>query len=384
MKINQLTFMLLSMISVSAFAGNYADKGDVPENNKDDGSHFYINIGAAEYYFNQPSAGLPLSTGYANITNVGNDPYTPYPTTPGDDYNSDNWAVSPSITLGYQFLTDNADLQKIFGQQNAIELRVSYFHNTGTQAENYNDQPYFVNNYLITGGDANFGWTGSFDMTDSSVSFDNTYEDIGLYYTGNKVINNALINSPYVGIDFSYLKQDTDYTTTQWFTQIDNDYKPQGPEMDGVGSDDLSSYYMGIVFGDKATWLFANHYGAYGQLGAGVYWMHSKLDASQTPVTNEDAREQIDPNMYPETLGTYNLSTTADTATFKLQAEVGVNYYFKNNQDPMSAYVTLLAGVDYWNDVAYADNPTEANQAVQIAYENAVNPYAGLQLHIPL
>ncbi len=372
MKINKLTFLLLSVMSASAFAGNYADQGDVPANNKDDGSHFYFEIGAADYYFNQPSMGLPLSTGYGSPTRG-----TATPSTAGDGYNSADWAVNPSITIGYQFLTDNTDLQKIFGQQNAIELRASYFHNSGTQSETYSDQPYYVNIFPISGG-AQLG-DASFDMTNSSVNFDTTYENIGLIYTGNKILDNSLINSPYVGIDFTYLQQNSNYTTLQYCMDGSNNNLPiYDLPLEGVGSDDLSSYYMGLIFGDKLTKLFANHYGVYGELGAGVYWMHTKLDASQTPVTNQ-------PDIYDQRLlATYSVSTTDDQLTFKLNAEVGLNYYFKNNQDPMSPYMTLLVGVDYWNDVAYADNPTQANQAVQIAYANAVNPYAGLQFHMPL
>ena len=45
--------------------------------------------------------------------------------------------------------------------------------------------------------------------------------------------------------------------------------------------------------------------------------------------------------------------------------------------------LTVLTGVDYWNDVAYAKNPTCANQSVEIAYASSVNPYAGVQVHIP-
>ncbi len=63
---------------------------------------------------------------------------------------------------------------------------------------------------------------------------------------------------------------------------------------------------------------------------------------------------------------------------------MGLNYYFRNNQDQMSPRITLLAGLDYWNDVAYADNPTGPNEQVKIAYDSTLNPYVGLQLHIPL
>jgi len=375
MKMKKITFLLLSLFSAASFAGNYADTGAeaVPQNNKESESHFYIDLGASGYYFDQPSTTLPLSTGYGSgYYNV------PIPATAGDGYDADKLAFAPSITLGYQFLTDNADLQRIFGQQNSIELRASYFHNTGTQSESYDDQPYYVNVFPITGG-VNFTDT-SLDMTDSSVDFDNTYADVGLYYTGNKVISNTLINSPYIGIDVSYLKQDSDSSDTQYFGDATNDNKPiYDTPLYGIGSDDLSSYYMGLAFGDKATWLFAKNYGVYGKLGAGVYWMHTKLSASQTPVSN-DVEGFLDDSM----MATYNVDATDDQATFKVEAEAGLNYYFKNNQDQMSPRITLLAGLDYWNDVAYADNPTEANQAVAIAYDSSLNPYVGLQMHIPL
>lgn len=379
MKMSKLTILLLSLVSATAFAGNYADKGNEasPQNNKAEEQHFYMELGASEYYFNQPSMGLPLSTGYGNSTSSGPTPNVPFPSTSGADYDADNWAFSPSLTLGYQFLTENEELQKIFGQQNAIELHASYFHNTGTQNENY-DQPYYTNNWFITGGPNSFD-DASTTMASSSVDFDNTYEDIGLYYTGTKVINNTLINSPYVGVDVSYLKQDSNYNTTQYYIDASDNNNPiYDTPLNGVGSDDLSSYYMGLAFGDKATWLFEKNYGVYGKLGAGLYWMHTKLSASQSPVTNQ-------PDLVNEALlTTYNVNTTDDQATFKLNAEVGFNYYFKNNQDQMSPRVTLLVGLDYWNDVAYADNPTQANESVKIAYDSAVNPYAGLQLHIPL
>ena len=380
MKMKTLTVLLLSLMSVSAFAGNYADTGAEasPQDNKDAEQHFYIDLGADGYYFNQPSMNLPWSTGFGSPTHG-----TPFPSTESNTYDADKWAFAPSITLGYQFLTDNADLQKIFGQQNAIELHASYFHNTGTQSDSY-DQPYYTNDWPITGG-GELMTDASLTMTDSSVTFDNTYEDIGLYYTGNKVISNTLINSPYVGIDVSYLKQDSNYTDTQYFADGSNNDQPFGTPFDGVGSDDLSSYYMGLAFGDKATWLFEKNYGVYGKLGAGLYWMHTKLSASQTPATNTE--EQVNEGGLNSTdvlLQTYTVDTSDDQTTFKVQAEVGINYYFKNNQDQMSPRITLLTGLDYWNDVAYAKNPTQAGEAVSIAYDSSVNPYFGLQLHIPL
>lgn len=367
MKIKQLAFLLLSIFSAASFAGNYADTGaeGKPENNKDDGSHYYIDLGVNDYYFNQPGTNLPMSTG-AFVS----DP--PYPTAPSSSYNANNWAFNPNITLGYQFLTTDEALQKIFGQQNAVELKISYFHNTGTDTINYGDN-YYVVPWFITGSSSQFYNSGSSLLTTSSVDFDNTYADVGLYYTGNKVLDNTLINSPYVGIDFDYLKQDSSYTADLYSASDTDLTSPQITD----GTDDLSSYYLGLAFGDKLTKLFATHYGIYGKAGAGLYLMHTTLGATQTPINNISL-----PNN-PALNETYTVNTTDDTFTFKANAEAGLNFYLKNNQDLMSPRITLLAGVDYWNDVAYADNPTAPYQEVQIGYDSSVNPYAGVQVHVP-
>ena len=376
MKMSKLTFLLLSVLSTAAFAGSYVDSGTEgnPQNNKESETHFYIDLGMNAYNFDQPGTSMPMSVGYA-------DPFTGYafPTTSGQGFDSSAWNAEPTITLGYQFLTDNEDLQKIFGQQNAIELRAAYFHNSGTENTTYPEN-YYVNPWFITGSGNTFGGpleqAASYVMTDSSFDFETTYENIGLYYTGNKIISNNLINSPYIGIDVSYLEQNSNYSAMMYTISGPGDVNTDLPQPT-VGSDDLSSYYTGIAFGDKATWLFAKNYGVYGKLGAGVYLMHTSLSASQTPTTNQDTFSE-------DLKATYTVDTTDDQVTFKAQAEAGINYYFRNNQDQMSPRVTLLAGLDYWNDVAYADNPTGPNEQVKIGYDYSLNPYAGLQLHIPL
>lgn len=370
MKMSKLTFLLLSLMSATAFAGNFADKGTEanPQNNKESETHFYMDLGVNAYNFDQPDVSMPVSVGFEPLGT------TSYPSTRGQGFNDAAWNFEPTITLGYQFLTDNETLQQIFGQQNAVELRAAYFHSSGTENTTY-DQPYYVNPWYITGQPSTFAGAdgGSWDMSDSSVDFDTTYEDIGLYYTGNKVISNTLINSPYIGVDVSYLKQDNNSTSTLHLVEDDGQPDPTGYA--SLDSNDLSSYYMGLAFGDKATWLFAKNYGVYGKAGAGVYLMHTSLAATQTPAVGTVA---------PEWTTEYSVNTSDDQVTFKTEVEVGLNYYFRNNQDQMSPRITLLAGLDYWNDVAYAQNPTQANEQVTIAYANSLNPYAGLQLHIPL
>jgi hypothetical protein len=220
-------------------------------------------------------------------------------------------------------------------------------------------------------------YDSSATMAQSSESYDNTYEDIGLYYTGNKLISNMLVNSPYIGVDVSKLKQDSSYNFTQYF--LSGSEPVYDVPLQGVGSDDLSSYYIGLAFGDKATWLLAKNYGVYGKLGAGVYMLHTKLAATQAPISNE-----VEGYTNESLTTSYSVNTTDNQATFKIQAEFGVNYYFRSNQDPTSPSVTLLAGLDYWNDVAYAENPTQVNQAVKIGYTDSLSPYVGLQLHYPL
>lgn len=367
MKIKPLTFILLSLFTTAGFAGNYADKGAEanPTNNKEDGSHFYIDVGTNAYYFDQPAMNLPVSTGA-----FADGP--PYPTSASSSYDVDNWSTNPNVTLGYEFLTVNETLQKIFGQQNAIELHANYFHSTGTDTVDYGNN-YYVVPWFITGSPDQFYYLGGSSLLKSSqVTFDNSYTEVGLNYTGSKVINNNLLSAAYVGVDFNALKQNSNYTADM-YSASDTDFENL---QKSDGSDDLSSYYMGLVFGDTLTQLFATHYGVYGKVGAGVYWMHTTLAATQVPIDNfEAASDYLNQ--------TYAVNTSDDQLTFKASAEVGLNYYFKNNQDLMSPRLTVLTGVDYWNDVAYAKNPTCANQSVAIAYASSVNPYAGVQVHIP-
>lgn len=378
MKLKKITFLLLSALSASAFAGNYQDQADVDnQNNKQNTNHFYIDVGAQGYYFDQPSMTLPYSVGEVNRHTPG----TPWPSTPGDSYSADNADFSPSLTLGYQFSTDNPFLQKIFGQENAIELRTSYFHNSSYTKDDH-DISYNVNNFPITGDTPEYNFDHSFHLLNDTVDINNTYADIGLYYTGEKLITNYLINSFSVGVDFNYLEQNNDHTETE--VLFDDSIITNDPLMDGVGSDYLTSYYTGLDFADKLTYLFKNHYGSYIKLGAGAYWLHTNLDATETPVTNQDGRDAYDFETFPLLGETFKVNIADDKFTYKLKAEIGFNYYSKSNQDPMSPYLTFLLGVDYWNDVAYANNPKEAYQAVTIAYDSSINPYAGLQLHIPL
>jgi hypothetical protein len=367
MKIKKLTFVLLSILSTASFAGNYADKNaeSSPTNNKEDGSHFYIDVGANAYYFNQPAMNLPVSVGA-----FADGP--PYPTTPGNNYSIDRISTNPNLTLGYEFVVENETLQKIFGQQNAIELHANYFHNTGTDTVDYGNN-YYVVPWFIDGAPDQFFYLGGSSLLKSSqVNFDNSYTEIGLNYTGSKVINNNLLSAAYVGVDFNALKQNSNYTADM-YSASDTDFENLWK---GDGSDDLSSYSYGIVFGETLTRLLSTNYAVYGKVGAGVYWMHTTLAATQVPIDNFETAS-------PYLNETYYADDSENKLTFKTSMEIGINYYLNNNQDLMSPRITVLAGADYWNNVAYVKNPTCANEPAKIAYSSTVNPYAGVELHIP-
>lgn len=346
-------------------AGTYnstdGNKDAAPENNKASNKHFYVDLGVNYYYFNGPNTYLPASTGYTD------DMPTASSNNPFDSYDAENWQVMPTLTIGYEFLSPDKNLQKIFGEQNAIEVKASYFHSSGSTTDSYASGTY-INPWIITGGGAFL--TGSSLLIDSTDwDYDDTYATIGVYYTGKKVVQHNLINSPYVGVSFNYLKQDSSY--------VSNMLSTGNNPFTSTGSDDLDSYYTGLEFGDKLTMPFKRQFSVYGKAGLGLYLMHTKLDASQLP------REE--PTGFQYLNETYNVTASEDQAAYKAVLETGVSYYFgKNNQNPLSPSLTLLAGAEYWSDVAYADNPTQANEQVSIAYDDSLNPYAGLQLHYPI
>ena len=361
----KIAFLLLSILSSATMAGTYnsadGNKDAAPENNKASNKHFYVDVGVNSYYFDGPGTYVPASTGES-------DPQSDSGSTPFNSYDPSKWQVMPTLTLGYELLSLDKNLQKIFGEQNAVEIKASYFHNSSSEVQNYpNGTP--VNPWIIT-GDGPFDTGSSYHIDSNDWDYDNTYVNFGVYYTGKKVIQSNLINSPYVGVSLSYLKQDSSYTS--YMTSSDD-----STPIDSTGSDDIDSYYTGLEFGDKLTLPFKRQFSVYGKAGLGLYLLHTSLDATQLP------RVQYSPFVYLNT--TYNVSDEDNKFAYKALLESGVSYYFgKNNQNPLSPSLTLLAGVEYWSDVAYADNPTQANEQVSIAYDDSINPYAGLQLHYPI
>ena len=348
-------------------AGTYnntdGNKDATPENNKATNKHFYVDVGLNYYYFDQPGTHLPVSEGASPGP-------SDRPTTPFDSYDDSNWAVMPALTFGYEFLSPDKNLQKIFGEQNAIEVKAAYFHQSSSETENYaagtQGNPWF-----ITGGSDTIQDGDSYAMNSTDWDYDNTYASLGVYYTGKKIIQNNLINSPYIGLSLNYLKQDTDYSTIM---------TDSGGPVTSTGSDDLDSYYTGLELGDKLILPFKRHFSTYGKAGLGLYLLHTSLDATQVPITGGY------PGFGDRALyETYNVSDDDNILAYKALLEAGVTYHMgKNNQNPLSPSLTLLAGAEYWSDVAYADNPTQANEQVSIAYDDAINPYAGLQLHYPI
>lgn len=358
----KVAFFLLSILSTATMAGTYnntdGNKDATPENNKATNKHFYVDVGMNYYYFDGPSTHTPASSGFS-------DPMSDSSSTPFGSYDAANWQVMPVVTFGYEFLSPDRRLQKIFGEQNAVEVKAAYFHSSSSETENYPDGTY-TNPWFIT-GDGSFTVGGSYELESTDWNYDDTYASIGVYYTGKKVIQHNLVNSPYVGFAINYLKQDSDYTSHMLSATT---------PVTTSGSDDLDSYYTGLEFGDKLTLPFKRQFSTYGKAGLGVYLLHTSLDASQLP-WEEDSFAYLNE--------TYTVDSSADKLAYKALLEAGITYYMgKNNQNPLSPSLTLLAGAEYWSDVAYADNPTQANEQVSIAYDDSLNPYAGLQLHYPI
>jgi len=357
----KILFSLLAAACSTSFAGSYSDDGIVADSTQDKQTkykHFYINAGANAYELNTPDYQLPFSTGASSSA--------PYPTTESSDLGSNQWDPQLSLAFGYQFLNSQPSwFTNIFGMENIIELRASYLNSKPTENDDYNGAS--GNVWFINGDpDGPVADGQSWVMQNSTTDFDDTYQDYGIYYIGRKLIANRYINAPYFGVNFIDLTQNIDYTI--------NAQTVQNTPQTSTGTSDTDSYYFGFDLGDKFTVPFANHYGVYGSLGLALYGMHTDMTSTQVPV--EEATTWLSDKI--------TVTDSDDIFTFNAKAEVGFTYFFNNNFDNLSPSVTLLSGVEYWNDMAYVNNPNQPNTAAKIDYANSVSPYAGLQVHIPL
>lgn len=357
----KLLLSLLTLACSTSFAGSYSDDGIVADSAQDQQSrykHFYVNAGVTGYELNTPDYQLPFSTGSADEA--------PYPTSESSSLGDNQWDPQFSLAFGYQFLNAQSNwFTDVFGMENSIELRASYLNSKPSEDANYNGAP--GNVWFIDGNPAGPVNDGeSWNMQDSESDFDNTYQEYGVYYIGNKLIANRYINAPYFGVNFVDLTQDTTYTL--------NGETAAGSPQVSSGTDDVESFYFGLDLGDKFTVPFANHYGVYGSLGLALYGMHTDMTATQIPAT---------PGV-PLLTNQITVSESDDIVTFNAKAEIGFTYFFNNNFDTLSPSVTLLSGIEYWNDMAYVDNPNQANTAATIGYDSSVSPYAGLQVHVPI
>lgn len=359
-------FTLLALVCSTSFAGSYSDEGIVADSAQDQQSkykHFYVNAGVNYYGLNTPNFNMPFSS-----TNTAGD--QPLTSSQNDLGSEQEWSMQPNLAFGYQFLNSKANwFTNIFGMENSIEIRASYLNSSTTQDVSYDNAGAFQ--WYINGDEGPTNLSGDgYVLQNSSTDYDSTYQNYGIYYIGNKLIANRYINAPYFGVDFIDLTQNTSYDLTM-------ETEGNGSTLYSNGTGDLDSYYFGIELGDKFTVPFKNHYGVYGSLGMAIYGEHTDMTATQRAAYNDNVEN-------PQNTDTITVTESDDVVTFNAKAEIGFSYFFNNNFDNLSPSITLLTGIEYWNDVAYVKNPTSNDTATTIDYDGSTNPYVGLQVHIPL
>lgn len=346
----------------SVFAGSYSDEnadsqGDTVQSEAT--KHWYVNTGINYYNFNFGDYHLPVSIGSASST------ATSWSSTRGQNFESEDWQVQPSVAVGYNFTNNDPMFSKIFGQDESIEFRYSRSVNTGTDNQDYAAGTQA--NLWYIGGSTKPVNVASYTLDSSSVYYNQQYNTYGLYLTGKKIIQNKFINSPYIG--FNIIALDEKYNSTMNMT----DDTPS--TFESTENDTLESYYYGLDFGDKFTVPFKRVFGAYTDVSASLMGLHSRMDATQVPRVG---------GIVPPTGQEQQVQTDDNKLVYLGKAEAGVTYYIQGYENPNSITVSLMGGVQYWSDVPYIDNPNGEGQVVALDYNSSVDPYAGLQLHVPL
>jgi len=370
-----LLFLLLGGFGV-AFAGSAANEMSPAEQAADDQAYtiinnrshaFYVNVGVNYFNMDLPDFTFPWSVGSDGLnTSVSST------SSSGIDLDNRVSTVKPSFGIGYTFYNDDQLLRKLFGEVSSVEFRYSYVHDSDSGLDD--NLGLYGDGWYITGsnssGESSLQDGNSYALVNNDYSYDDTIQTMGLYFIGDKAINSSIKHAPYIGLDLILLDQDDDYT----MQFADQPYTPGDSLNTQTGSDDLSTYYFGVSVGDTFTRYLGEKFDVFSEVGLSVYDSHSELDAKQTPIASSPG---------PIYNSTYKLDTTDDKITFRGKLGIGSSYYFYGNQNPQSPRLTLSGGVEYWNDVPYADNPTGEGEVVKISYDRSTSYYTGLDLLYP-
>ncbi|MFN3235346.1 MAG: hypothetical protein ACE365_08080 [Gammaproteobacteria bacterium] len=364
-KMTKLAALLFASFSGVVFAGSYTTPGTledyIPDPKTPNDTFFYVDLGTNYYHFDFADTTLPISIGAGSLA-------TGFSSTPADDTDTAEWTYQPNIALGMHFYNSNDALAKFFGNENDIEFQYSYAHISGDESVDYDYQPGTV--FLIDGDPLQSPLTGNIFFTNTYTDYEQTLQTFTLLYRGNKEYR-YFTNSPYTGVTLVKLDQDDDYSLTYKFASTSG-----ATSMYGNGSDDLTSYYYGLILGDRMTIPVAHYFAAYADASVTPMGLHTSLDSSEIALTQS-------------ALGVAYLNqertveTTDNKLTFTAKGEVGLNMYLKGNDNPRSVRLTILGGVQYWHDVPYANNPNATGESVEIDYNDSTTYYTGLQLYIP-
>lgn len=303
----------------------------------------YIKVGVGAYYVKNPKFEVGTAgTDTAPLASIGTSKVTPR-------YN---------MALGYAFYNpDNSWVTKVFGHDNAVELRFNYLN---LSQKKYNDNLGTGRIWYIDGsGEVTAGITS---LTNFNLHASHRYIDTGLYYKGKWITSNPRIDFlPRAGVVFANLTEKYDYDVAYQMAPA-------------ISKTDLENYkvntnYYGLAAGCKLAYKVQQQFAVFGDIEAQLLRASSDLKAYQDALVENDG-------------GKRNVSYHHAKITYRAIAAVGCEY--KLNNKITSPSIEIKGGVDRWGyDPRVVPPNHNGDRAVYVAGNHQNNLFADVDVIVP-
>ncbi len=301
-------------------------------------NHYYIDIGGAAYYLQQPK----FEVGTSGSS-----------TAPLAKINSNELGPQFNLAGGYQFMNCNDNwLAKIFGHEEAIEAKVSYsFLDHANGKDNLGTGMV----WYIDGNGSPFDPADQKQLNNFKLNTKLYNLDSGVYFKGKIYTSNPrLTMDRYVGLVYDYLKGQYDFDLT--YPGIDDE------------NFDITSNYFGVALGSQLNYQISKHFVPFVDLEVDLLTIQSDLKATQS--TPAAGRTSI------------SVSDSDFVFNYRAKAAIGINYLF--NDSVKNPSIGLRVGLDHINYVPRVVPPNRAgDKPVHIVGEAVNNTFAMLDVHIP-
>lgn len=283
-----------------------------------------------------------------------------YSTAPLAKITDNGWAPVYHLALGYAFYNpSNSLITKIFGHDDAVEVRGSYFNRNETRRKGGLG---WGNIWYIDGSGSMFVPAGS-NLNNFKLTARHRLIDTGIYFRGGwSAANPKWTVKPRIGVVYTNLREKYRYTL--------NYHRIIGDDGTDYEKYDVNTNYYGIGGGGKLTYHAKPKLAFFGDLEIQLLHAVSRLKATQEASIAPIDHKKVN-------------STDTKGVTYRVTAAIGAKYSF--TQQITSTSISVKAGIDRWGYDPRVVPPNHAgSKAIHITGEEQDNPFVMLELTVPI